>query len=89
MSYDLRSYGHIMFLTIQYAIQDREAMLDALGEDGPTDEVIREIKAINRMRKKLFGDVESKEEHFLRTAKSVSFRDILELSKQEDPGSDQ
>lgn len=82
MSYDLRSYGHIMFLTIQYAIQDREAMLDALNEDGPKKEVQREIDAINRMRQKLFGSMESREEHFLRTARKVSLEEIKDLARQ-------
>lgn len=79
MSYDLRNYGHVMFLTIQWALQDREAMLEALNVESDKEDVRAEIRAIRRLREKIFGGRETKEEHFSRTARSVSINDLRNI----------
>ena len=44
-------------------------MLKALNVESEKDEIRREIRAINRLRKRLFGDLESTENAYMRTAK--------------------
>ncbi|WP_018404026.1 hypothetical protein [Marinobacter gelidimuriae] len=55
-------------------------MLEALNVESEKDEIRREIRAINRLRKRLFGDLESKEDAYMRTAKRTSVSDRLKLA---------
>ena len=77
----LNSYSDTMFLTIQWARQDRVAMLDCVNTEAEKESVRKEIRAIDRLRRRLFGNVETKEEHYFRTAKSVSVKDLFELAR--------
>jgi hypothetical protein len=81
MSNDLRNSGHVMFLTIQWALQDREAMLDAVSVKKEKEAVRTEIRAIKRLRKKLFGDRETEEEHFFRAAIPVEFSELMKVAR--------
>jgi hypothetical protein len=80
MSTHLNSYSDTMFLTLQWALQDREAMLDALSVESEKEEVRKEIRAIKRLRHRLFGDRETKMEEFFRTAKRVPVSDLLRVA---------
>ena len=42
-------------------------MLKALNVESEKNEIRREIRAINRLRKRLFGDLESKEDAYMPT----------------------
>jgi hypothetical protein len=83
MSQHLSSYSDTLFLTIQWALQDRRAMLEALSAEPEKQTVLREIRAIKRLRKRAFGDLESKEESFARNAVRISVGELLNRIKDE------
>lgn len=55
--------------------------LEALSTESEKQDVVREIQAIARFRKRLFGDLASKGESFVRNEVRISVGDLLNRIK--------
>jgi|AntDeeMinimDraft_5_1070356.scaffolds.fasta_scaffold27578_2 hypothetical protein len=80
---NLNSHVDTLFLTLEWAKQDRIAMLDAVNCQGEAarENVRKEIRAIERLRLKVFGDAKTPLEDQLERAQSVTFKELLEMAR--------
>lgn len=74
---DPESIAGALWRTLLWAIQDREAMIDAAGTITVRKEAQRELKAIWRLRKRLFGDRRTEMEAFFDEASTISVSDLM------------
>ena len=79
---NLNSSSDTMFLVLQWAMQDRIAMLDAVNTETEKREVEKEIRAIERLRKRLFGDRKTKMEALTENAVPVTLRQLQALAQE-------
>lgn len=79
---NLNSSSDTMFLVLQWAMQDRIAMRDAVNTETEKREVEKEIRAIERLRKRLFGDRKTKMEALTENAVPVTLRQLQTLARE-------
>ncbi|WP_300494652.1 hypothetical protein [Marinobacter sp.] len=65
-----------LWRTLLWAIQDREAMIDGAGTITDRKVAQRELNAIWRLRKRLFGDRRTDIEAFFDNADTISFSEL-------------
>lgn len=79
---NLNSSSDTMFLVLQWAMQDRIAMLEAVNTETDKKEVKKEIRAIQRLRKRLFGDRKTKMEALAENAVPVTLRQLQVIAQE-------
>lgn len=80
----LNSYGDTMFMAIEWALQDRETFLDAISNctQAEKDEVERQIRALHRLKKKLFPGVKTELEAKLEKTRAVSITELQQMVRE-------
>lgn len=77
---DLRKNRDVLTLTFEWALQDREAMLDAVGCDRQAAENVRkEIRAVTRLRDQLLPDYKSRYDVLTQNARPVSIAELRRM----------
>lgn len=79
---NLNSSSDTMFLVLQWAMQDRIAMLDAVNTKTDKKEVEKEIRAIQRLRKRLYGDRKTKMEALTENAVPTTLRQLQAIAQE-------
>lgn len=80
---NLNSHVDTLFLALEWAKQDRIAMLDAVETQGKVarEDVRKELRALERLREKVFGDAKTPLVEQLERARSVTFKELLEMAR--------
>lgn len=80
---DPNSITGALWRTLLWAIQDRESMIDGAGTITDKKDAQRELKAIWRLRKRLFGDRRTDMEAFFEEADTISFSELMQRRHHE------
>ena len=84
---DRRKTGDVLYMAIQWALQDRRTLLDCYSGDHPDTE--KDIKALINLSEKIFGESRSpiiiKMQEDLKSgrSKSVSIQELKKLIKND------
>lgn len=80
----LNSFGDTMFMAIEWALQDRESFLDAISNctQAEKDEVKRQIRALHRLKKKLFAGERTELEAKLEKTRPVCITELQQMVRE-------